>query len=44
VEGIESALQEDLEVMRLNAREYAQKYLMKNTIISDFERNLLTSA
>ncbi|MCF0051764.1 WcaI family glycosyltransferase [Dyadobacter chenwenxiniae] len=43
-QGIEMALHEDLNILRTNAREYAQKYLTKNTIIGNFETNLLATA
>ncbi|SEJ39296.1 colanic acid biosynthesis glycosyl transferase WcaI [Dyadobacter sp. SG02] len=44
VRGIETALTEDINILRKNARKYALKYLAKNTIIGNFERTLLTSA
>lgn len=39
-EGIEKALSTDLNILRSNARNYAEKYLGKNSIIEKFEEKL----
>lgn len=41
-EGIENALSMNLDVVRNNARRYAEKYLSKNGILREFEEKLTT--
>jgi colanic acid biosynthesis glycosyl transferase WcaI len=41
-EGIENALVMNLDIIRDNARKYAEKYLSKNGILSEFQKKLST--
>jgi len=43
-EGIELALNSNINILRNNARTYAEKYLGKNAIIENFEKNHLMHA
>ncbi len=39
--GIEKALETDLQVYRMNARQYAEKYLSKTSILQNWVSNLV---